>query len=215
MDPLRSCKKNCTLTLTNMFHNTFLIRVLKFDLSSGSQRSSKLAFMDVERVLRMKEGLGKASYAKSSSLQKKSMESLKHIVIESATDFYLSETPGTLTMVDLGCSSGPNTLSMLGSIIQAINRCCHEASKPPPEFMVFLNDLPTNDFNTVFATVPEFVRELNDSCKNNGCSIPSVCMAGVPGNFYGRLFPTNSLHFISSCYSLHWLSQVSYHKLSL
>ena len=32
--------------------------------------------------------------------------------------------------------------------------------------------------------------------------------AGVPGSFYGRLFPKSSLHFVYSGYSLHWLSKV-------
>ncbi|CAN0861660.1 Salicylate carboxymethyltransferase [Linum grandiflorum] len=31
---------------------------------------------------------------------------------------------------------------------------------------------------------------------------------GVPGTFYGRLFPLNSIHFVHSSYSLQWLSQV-------
>ncbi|CAN1805461.1 Salicylate carboxymethyltransferase, partial [Linum perenne] len=30
---------------------------------------------------------------------------------------------------------------------------------------------------------------------------------GVPGSFYGRLFPEGSLHLVHSSYSLHWLSQ--------
>ncbi|XP_071939941.1 probable caffeine synthase MTL2 [Coffea arabica] len=30
----------------------------------------------------------------------------------------------------------------------------------------------------------------------------------MPGSFYGRPFPDNSMHFIHSSYSLHWLSQV-------
>ena len=32
--------------------------------------------------------------------------------------------------------------------------------------------------------------------------------AGVPGSFYGRLFPKSTLHFVYSGYSLHWLSKV-------
>ena len=34
--------------------------------------------------------------------------------------------------------------------------------------------------------------------------------SGTPGSFYGRLFPSNSLHFVHSSYSLQWLSQVTY-----
>lgn len=136
------------------------------------------------------------------------MEALKHIIIKSAINFYTSNMPETLIMADLGCSSGPNTLSIVESIIDAINRTCCEASKPPPEFMVFLNDLPTNDFNTVFAAVPEFVKKVSNCHSHESCG-PSVFVAGVPGSFYGRLFTNRSLHFACSCYSLHWLSQVS------
>nr|GMD74194.1 salicylate carboxymethyltransferase-like [Ipomoea batatas]GMD77738.1 salicylate carboxymethyltransferase-like [Ipomoea batatas] len=32
--------------------------------------------------------------------------------------------------------------------------------------------------------------------------------AGVGGSFYGRLFPSNTLHFVHSSNSLHWLSQI-------
>ncbi|KAM6568172.1 hypothetical protein CsatB_016157 [Cannabis sativa] len=32
--------------------------------------------------------------------------------------------------------------------------------------------------------------------------------AGVPGSFYGRIFPDASLHLVHSSFTLHWLSQV-------
>ena len=31
---------------------------------------------------------------------------------------------------------------------------------------------------------------------------------GVPGSFYDRLFPENSLHIVHSSFALHWLSEV-------
>ncbi|ONK60751.1 uncharacterized protein A4U43_C08F22170 [Asparagus officinalis] len=130
------------------------------------------------------------------------MESLKHILIKSAIDFYTSEAPQTLTIADLGCSCGPNTFAMVKRIIEGICKSCCEMSSTLPDFMVFLNDLPTNDFNSVFVGVPEFVEEMKD------CSGASVFLAGVPGSFYGRLFPSCSLHFVCSLHSVHWLSQV-------
>ncbi|XP_019241122.1 PREDICTED: salicylate carboxymethyltransferase-like isoform X2 [Nicotiana attenuata] len=38
----------------------------------------------------------------------------------------------------------------------------------------------------------------------------TICIAdlGVAGSFYNRLFPSKSIHFVHSSYSLHWLSQV-------
>ncbi|KAK9925790.1 hypothetical protein M0R45_023055 [Rubus argutus] len=32
--------------------------------------------------------------------------------------------------------------------------------------------------------------------------------AGVPGSFYGRVFPTSSIHFVHSSCAIHWLSRV-------
>ncbi|XP_025886537.1 S-adenosyl-L-methionine:benzoic acid/salicylic acid carboxyl methyltransferase 2-like isoform X2 [Solanum lycopersicum] len=52
--------------------------------------------------------------------------------------------------------------------------------------------------------------EAISSLYNNLSSRETICIAdlGVAGSFYTRLFPSNSLHFVHSSYSLHWLSQV-------
>ena len=69
---------------------------------------------------------------------------------------------------------------------------------------MLLNDLPTNDFNTIFsAGFPEFAGK-------GKADNPLVFLSGVPGSFYGRLFPARSVHFVCSFSSLHWLSQVNY-----
>ncbi|KAG5627190.1 hypothetical protein H5410_012408 [Solanum commersonii] len=68
-----------------------------------------------------------------------------------------------------------------------------------PEFQAYLNDLPDNDFNTIFKSIPSFYRDLKDEAN---CFI-----SGVPGSFYERVFPSKSLHLVHSSYSLHWLSQ--------
>ncbi|KAG9146053.1 hypothetical protein Leryth_016613 [Lithospermum erythrorhizon] len=77
--------------------------------------------------------------------------------------------------------------------------------QPLPEFRIHLNDLPTNDFNAIFQSLPEFYKELKKGRIDGG---PSIYIAGFPGSFYGRLFPDNCLHFIYSSFSLHWLSKV-------
>ena len=46
------------------------------------------------------------------------------------------------------------------------------------------------------------------AAKSDEWGRPMVFLSGVPGSFYGRLFPRTSVHFICSCSSLHWLSQV-------
>ncbi|XP_038703665.1 loganic acid O-methyltransferase-like isoform X2 [Tripterygium wilfordii] len=59
------------------------------------------------------------------------------------------------------------------------------------EFQVLFNDFISNDFNTLFKNLP-----LNRQ----------YLAAAVPGTFHGRLVPKNSLHFVHSSFSLHWLS---------
>ncbi|CAL9148871.1 probable methyltransferase TCM_000336 [Musa acuminata AAA Group] len=177
-------------------------------VSCEPPRTTKLVTMDVESVLHMKEGLDEASYAQNCSLQKKSMDAMKHIIVESAVDAYASEMPESFTFVDLGCSSGSNALPLIGDIIEAIHVMARRSAKPAPEFMVFLNDLPSNDFNSMFLSLPLFTKKLKEGIELHGGMAPSVYFAATPGSFYGRLFPRDSLSFIYSCYSLHWLSQV-------
>lgn len=115
-------------------------------------------------------------------------------------------------IADLGCSSGPNALRVISEIVEAINATSSMLNRPAPrELMLYMNDLFTNDFNNIFASLPSFHKKLrqdmgyNNHDNHNG----SNCfVSAVPGTFYGRLFPTKSLHFVHSSSSLHWLSKV-------
>ncbi|KAI3989225.1 hypothetical protein MKX01_033261 [Papaver californicum] len=171
--------------------------------------------MDVEKIFHMKGGIGNESYAKNSSLQRRALDMVKNIRIDTIIDLYVTLTPQSLSIADLGCSSGPNTLSVIQEIVQVIDEASSKISQPTPEFRVSLNDLPSNDFNSIFTGLPDFYKGLlNLNGKKEGrkrskaAAAPLVFIAGVPGTFYGRLFPANSLHFIHSSNSLHWLSKV-------
>jgi hypothetical protein len=131
---------------------------------------------------------------------------VKHITTETIQELFLTTTPKSIGIADLGCSSGPNTLATIKDIVKAVEGTSPKMLlHPPPEFRVYLNDLPTNDFNSIFKTLPEFYSELRKE-KSGGC--PSIFIGGYAGSFYGRLFPNNCLHFVYSSYSLHWLSRV-------
>ncbi|PPR83022.1 hypothetical protein GOBAR_AA37688 [Gossypium barbadense] len=97
-----------------------------------------------------------------------------------------------IKVADLGCASGPNTFFPTCEIVDIVTRIYREAHCESPELQMFLNDLPQNDFNTVFKSVPSF----------NG---RPYFIAGVTGSFYQRLFPSNNVHFVHSSYCLHWL----------
>ena len=109
-------------------------------------------------------------------------------------------------IADLGCSSSKNTLLVASSVIDIVVEICKENNSKPLQFQVCLNDLFENDFNNLLKMLPEFYATLEkEKVENMGHCFVSA----VPGSFYGRLFPDQSMHFVHSSYSLHWLSQVS------
>ncbi|KAK6140570.1 hypothetical protein DH2020_025688 [Rehmannia glutinosa] len=108
-------------------------------------------------------------------------------------------------IADFGCSSGPNTLFLISHIMDTIKDLCkhnNHLNNLMPQLEVFLNDLPNNDFNNLFKLLSEFNQ------KNGKERKIELFVYGVCGSFYGRLFPSNSLHFAYSSFSVHWLSQV-------
>ncbi|GJN06873.1 hypothetical protein PR202_ga24643 [Eleusine coracana subsp. coracana] len=142
----------------------------------------------------MNGGEGITSYGRNSTPQRRAQEKLAPL-LEAAVADMLRETPNhtrSIGIADLGCSSGPNTMFLVSTAIDAVRRRCSA-----DDVRVYLNDLPDNDFNTVFRQLPESL--LRDS---------NVFIFGAPGSFFGRLFPAGSLHLAISSFSLHWFSQV-------
>ncbi|KAJ9136424.1 hypothetical protein P3X46_033504 [Hevea brasiliensis] len=138
---------------------------------------------DVEGPIRAIGGLGANSYFKNSVYQKLDVKSLS------------SASNRTICLADFGCAVGPNTFTSLQSLIDIVKKkyLSQFPNEPMPEFQVFFNDQPSNDFNTLFRSLPPD-RE--------------YFAAGVPGSFHGRVFPKSSLHVVQSNYALHWLSKV-------
>ncbi|GMY18191.1 putative s-adenosylmethionine-dependent methyltransferase at5g38100 [Fagus crenata] len=101
----------------------------------------------------------------------------------------------TFCIADLGCSVGPNTFTAMQNIIDVVQQKyeSQDLATHMPEFQVFFNDHSSNDFNTLFTSLPP--------------ERPYFA-TGVPGSFYGWLFPESCLHFVHSSYALQWLSKV-------
>lgn len=116
--------------------------------------------------------------------RKKASDKVKHIVVEAIKKVLVSRSwPKNIGIADLGCSSGPNTFSNMRDIVEAVDGAAMATSRKAPEFRVYLNNLPTNDFITVFQSLPNWYRELKTSSR--------VYVAAYPDSFYGRLFPDN------------------------
>ncbi|XP_051144253.1 benzoate carboxyl methyltransferase-like [Andrographis paniculata] len=152
--------------------------------------------MEKSFVLRVNGGDDAFSYANNSALQKFVMSKMLHVLEEAIEEMFVTKGfKKSFKFVDLGCASGPNTLIATFYVMETIKNICRDGSLPQCE--VYLNDLPNNDYNNLFRMLPNFHQRMEN------CFI-----FGLPGSFYGRLLPNNSLHFAYSCYSLHWLSQI-------
>lgn len=122
-------------------------------------------------------------------------DKIEEAIIHKMDVLRLSSMTSTINIADLGCAVGPNTFSSMQNILSWIEMKYRTQcpSRETPEFSVFFNDLPENDFNTLFRSLPRERRYF---------------AAGVPGSFHGRLFPESSLHFVHCAVSLHWLSRI-------
>ncbi|EOA20813.1 hypothetical protein CARUB_v10001150mg [Capsella rubella] len=148
----------------------------------------------------MSGGDGEYSYSTNSLLQKRVLSMTKPILVKNTMEMLAKlDYPKCIKIADLGCSSGQNTFMAMSEIVNTINALSQERKQNSPEIECCLNDLHSNDFNTTF----KFITFFKKLTSGGSCFV-----SGVPGSFYSRLFPRNSLHFINSIYSIHFLSKV-------
>lgn len=144
-------------------------------------------------------------------LQRKGLEMVEPVLEEAILSMKITVECKKFGIADLGCSSGPNALFAAENIIKSLKARYVSAGITVPQCQVFFNDLPASDFNSLFRILPSF--SVNTDHQNEeGVAGRSYFAAGVPGSFYGRLFPDKALHFVHSSFGLHWLSQVCFHK---
>ncbi|KAK9939987.1 hypothetical protein M0R45_016665 [Rubus argutus] len=145
----------------------------------------------------MTGGDGPNSYAKNFTLQRGGLDVSKELVRKAIAEKLDGEIlhSNTFRIADLGCSVGPNTFLAIENILEGVEfkYKSQGMNSQFPEFHVFFNDHTSNDFNMLFKTLPQNRR---------------YYAAGVPGSFYGRLFPDASIHLAHSSYAIQWLSRV-------
>ncbi|ESQ28704.1 hypothetical protein EUTSA_v10018781mg [Eutrema salsugineum] len=101
------------------------------------------------------------------------------------------------SVADFGCATGPNTFVAVQNIIDAVeDKYRKETGQNPAdniEFQVLFNDFTTNDFNTLFQSLPQGRRYYS---------------AGVPGSFFERVLPKQSFHIGVINYAFHFTSKI-------
>uniref|UniRef100_A0A0E0A8R0 Jasmonate O-methyltransferase n=2 Tax=Oryza glumipatula TaxID=40148 RepID=A0A0E0A8R0_9ORYZ len=108
--------------------------------------------------------------------QKTAQDRMRTLIEEAVTGLCTGSCPHPKNMViaDLGCSSGPNAITLVSAAVDAIHRYCTQHEQLPPEMCVLLNDLPGNDFNTVAKSL--------DTLKHSGeeaLAQPAVVITGM------------------------------------
>ncbi|KAL6594683.1 hypothetical protein ACP70R_048421 [Stipagrostis hirtigluma subsp. patula] len=173
------------------------------------RRSVRVQVLEVEDVFHMKGGDGENSYARNSRLQRKAILEAKPKIERAVGEVCMALLPRTMVVADLGCSCGPNALLFVSEVIAAIANCLETlGGGHPMEIQFFLNDLPGNDFNHVFRSLAPFQEFIAGDRERGGEELPPYYIAGLPGSFYRRLFPCQSVHLFHSSYCLMWCSQV-------
>lgn len=170
----------------------------------------------LEKIISMNGGDGECSYNRMSVVQEYALHGLQPFFSEAVHQMTLPHQPQhqndqnqlhegipCLRLADFGSSTGRNAFLYMEFLVSRIRQEYKHRNLHMPEVQVFFNDLPGNDFNSMFGLLPPIKHEDGESGR-----IRDYFAAGVPGSFYGRLFPKESLHFAVSLHCLHWISQV-------
>ncbi|KAL6658595.1 hypothetical protein ACP70R_004181 [Stipagrostis hirtigluma subsp. patula] len=140
--------------------------------------------MDID--FHMAEGERDDSYAHNSRLQRKALFETKPVLEKAMREVCAAVLRKVLVFSDLGCSLGENTLIVVSEVIHAMREF-------PLELQFFLNDLPGNDFNNIFHSLQQFKKSIAEDDKEEE-RLPHFYVAGLPGSYYTRLFPCQSVH---------------------
>ncbi|CAL5038269.1 unnamed protein product [Urochloa decumbens] len=160
----------------------------------------------MEKVFCMATGDRENSYATNSRVQEKAIMETSLVLRNAVERVYASLSPrDTMVVADLGCSSGPNTLLVVSQVMNAVRGFTRKkGDSSAVDVQFFLNDLPNNDFNLLFRSLGE----LHNLETEKATVLSPYYVAGLPGSFYTRLFPCQSVHIFHSSYCLHWRSKV-------
>ncbi|KDO29623.1 hypothetical protein SPRG_05576 [Saprolegnia parasitica CBS 223.65] len=103
-----------------------------------------------------------------------------------------------LRIADLGASQGRNSVELLATVLKQLH-----ASLPSPlsrEYLVYHEDQPGNDFESLFQTLHGPASYLD--------RFPNVYASVISKSFYERVLPSESVDLALSYVSLQWLSKL-------
>ncbi len=135
---------------------------------------------------------GGGFYDANSSGQRSAMDVFLPWLVDAVAEIPLPEDGSPIVLLDLGSSEGGNAIHAVRAIIEALRK------RTKADVWTFFDDLPSNDFNQLFANLfPGSARALGGS---------GVYPAAIGGSLYERVAPTSSLHLATTFNALGWMS---------
>jgi hypothetical protein len=138
-------------------------------------------------------------YNQNSALQLNSvLQSFPYIqraVLECHAATTTADLSTAFTIVDYGCSQGANSVVAIEEILSNLRK--KDSITPSFNALVVFNDLPTNDWTTLFKTVEKhFFKD------------DHIITLVAGKSFYEQMMPSNSVHFAFTSTSINWISKI-------
>jgi gibberellin A4 carboxyl methyltransferase len=137
---------------------------------------------------------GAGYYDEHSTAQLSTIQALEDWVEAAVAEMPLPAGAQPVTVLDLGSSEGRNAIRLMGTIVAGLRR----RTGQPVE--IIYSDLPSNNFNQLFANLEEAGRAGHFSEEVYSCA--------VGGSFYGPLLPPGTVHLATSFNSILWLDRL-------
>ncbi|MDT3777827.1 cyclopropane-fatty-acyl-phospholipid synthase [Nitrospira sp. MA-1] len=135
---------------------------------------------------------GGGFYDAHSSGQRAAMDEFLPWMVEAMADLPLPARGSPIALLDLGSSEGANAIHAVGAIIKALRE------RTSADIWTFFDDLPTNDFNQLFANL---FPDQTPSSRTAG-----IYTAAVGGSLFERVAPASSLDIATTFNAVGWMS---------
>jgi hypothetical protein len=137
---------------------------------------------------------GEGYYDLHSGAQLSSIQAFQGWVEDAAANLPLPAAARPVTALDLGSSEGGNALRVMTIIAAGLRR------RTDQPIQTVYSDLPSNNFNRLFANLEE--------ARRAGLFSAAVYPSAVGGTFYGPLLPPATVHLATSFNAILWLDQM-------
>jgi hypothetical protein len=137
---------------------------------------------------------GSGYYDQHSTAQLSAIQAIQDWVDTAVANVTFPPSAEPVTVLDLGSSQGRNAVRLMASIVEGLRR------RTDQPVQTIYSDLPSNDFNQLFANVEE--------ARRAGLFAPGVYPGAVTGSFYGPLLPPGTVHLATCFNAIHWLDRL-------